>query len=226
MKKTFRYLVPAVLLACTACGGERFETVDRPDTSTRNAHYVSNLAPLQPQYFIPLPMGSVRPAGWVARQLELQAEGLNGHLGEISIWLEKEHNAWLGRGTANGILTKTVRTMQKRYGARPQDIQAVIGPSIHACCFETDADVPDAMRETMGRDVERFIEPRGAKFFIDLQGINRMRLQEAGVRQVTDSGLCTKCRSDEFWSHRATGGKRGGLAAFLAVKPKGEDDGT
>lgn len=102
MKKTFRYLVPAVLLACTACGGERFETVDRPDTSTRNAHYVSNLAPLQPQYFIPLPMGSVRPAGWVARQLELQAEGLNGHLGEISIWLEKEHNAWLGRGTANG----------------------------------------------------------------------------------------------------------------------------
>ena len=102
MKKTFRYLVPAVLLACTACSGERFETVDRPDTSTRNAHYVSNLAPLQPQYFIPLPMGSVRPAGWVARQLELQAEGLNGHLGEISIWLEKEHNAWLGRGTANG----------------------------------------------------------------------------------------------------------------------------
>lgn len=126
------------------------------------------------------------------------------------------HSGW--RGTANGILTKTVRTMQERYGARPQDIQAVIGPSIHACCFETDADVPDAMRETMGRDVERFIEPRGAKFFIDLQGINRMRLQEAGVRQVTDSGLCTKCRSDEFWSHRATHGRRGVQAGVIMLE--------
>lgn len=90
------------MLAGLSCGNERIESVERPDSSVRNAHYVSNRAPLQPQYFIPLPMGDVRPAGWVARQLQLQAEGLNGHLGEISIWLEKEHNAWLGRGAENG----------------------------------------------------------------------------------------------------------------------------
>lgn len=59
-------------------------------------------APLQPQYFIKLPVGAVRPVGWVARQLQLQAEGLNGHLDEISVWLEKERNAWLGRGDSNG----------------------------------------------------------------------------------------------------------------------------
>ena len=126
------------------------------------------------------------------------------------------HSGW--RGTANGFLAKTVRTMQEQYGAHPENIEAVIGPSIHQCCFETDADVPDAMRETMGQAVEPFIEQRGAKYFIDLQGINRMRLEDAGVKKVTDSGLCTKCMHEEFWSHRATNGMRGVQAGVIMLE--------
>lgn len=126
------------------------------------------------------------------------------------------HSGW--RGTANGILAKTVRTMQQQYGARPENIQAVIGPSIRQCCFETDADVPEAMRGTMGSEVEPYIEKRGAKYFIDLQGINRRRLEDAGVRQITDSGLCTKCMHEEFWSHRATHGLRGVQAGVIMLK--------
>lgn len=126
------------------------------------------------------------------------------------------HSGW--RGTANGILPKTVRTMQQQYGANPADIQAVIGPSIRQCCFETDADVPQTMRETMGSAVDPYIESRGKKYFIDLQGINSQHLRQAGVTQITDSGLCTKCRHDEFWSHRATNGKRGVQAGIIMLK--------
>lgn len=100
--KPIRFVILLLSAALAACSAERFETVGRLDVSVRNACYPSNRAPLQPQYFIKLPVGAVRPAGWVARQLQLQAEGLNGHLDEISVWLEKERNAWLGRGDSNG----------------------------------------------------------------------------------------------------------------------------
>ena len=128
------------------------------------------------------------------------------------------HAGW--RGTASGILAKTVQKMQEQYGARPQNIQAVIGPSIHACCFETDEDVPQAMRETMGPAAEPFIEKRGAKYWIDLQGINQMHLEQAQVGTIVESGLCTKCMHEEIWSHRATHGLRGVQSGVIMLEQK------
>ena len=49
-----------------------------------------------------LPIGSIEPQGWLLRQLELQRDGLNGHLSEISAWLEKSNNAWMVEGAHNG----------------------------------------------------------------------------------------------------------------------------
>lgn len=69
--------------------------VDRPDNAARNNFYVSNKAPLQQQYFIKLPVTAVKPGGWLKKMLELQRDGLTGHLGEISIWLSRHDNAWL-----------------------------------------------------------------------------------------------------------------------------------
>ena len=40
---------------------------------------------------------------------------------------------------------KTVRAMAERFGCDPKNIRAAIGPNIGPCCFETDADVPDAL---------------------------------------------------------------------------------
>ena len=71
--------------------------VDRPGTASRNAHYVSNQAPLAAEYFVKLPIGSIRPAGWLLETLNRQANGLAGNLGKISIWLTKENNAWLNK---------------------------------------------------------------------------------------------------------------------------------
>ena len=74
------------------------EQVDRLPVAVQNDFYVSNRAPLQPQQFIKLPAGTIQPEGWLKQQLELQRNGLNGHLGEISAWLQKKDNAWLETG--------------------------------------------------------------------------------------------------------------------------------
>lgn len=97
MKKSILFLS----LICASCTGSQdtlLEQVDRLDTSMGNAYYVSNKAPLQPQQFIKLPAGTIQPEGWLKQQLELQKDGLNGHLGEISAWLQKKDNAWLKTG--------------------------------------------------------------------------------------------------------------------------------
>lgn len=97
MKKSVLFLS----LICASCTGSHdtlLEQVDRLDTSMGNAYYVSNKAPLQPQQFIKLPAGTIQPEGWLKKQLELQKDGLNGHLGEISAWLQKKDNAWLKTG--------------------------------------------------------------------------------------------------------------------------------
>jgi hypothetical protein len=41
-----------------------------------------------------LPIGSITPKGWVRHQLELEAEGMTGHLEEISKWCKFDNNAW------------------------------------------------------------------------------------------------------------------------------------
>lgn len=76
--------------------------VDRPSTKVVNNHYVSNREPLLPGYFIKLPVGQVKPKGWTKKMLELQRDGLVGHLGEISAWLNKKNNAWLNAGGEYG----------------------------------------------------------------------------------------------------------------------------
>ncbi len=44
--------------------------------------------------FAPLPLGAIRPRGWLLRQLEIQAGGLSGHLDEF--WPDVARSAWIG----------------------------------------------------------------------------------------------------------------------------------
>src|SRR3954471_10403919 len=71
--------------------------VDRPDASGRIDHYVANRQPLEASPVAKLPVGAVRPTGWLKKQLQLQADGFHGHLTEISDFLKKENNAWLSK---------------------------------------------------------------------------------------------------------------------------------
>lgn len=69
--------------------------VDVPDGSKPVDHVVSNRGPLRPSPLAKLPLGSVRPGGWIAHQLELMVDGQVGRLQELSTFLA-EDNAWLG----------------------------------------------------------------------------------------------------------------------------------
>ena len=97
MKKTI-LLFSILLASCAGKQTQEIRTMERLSTVSRNDYYVSNRAPLQPLQFIKLPAGSIEPEGWIKRQVELQKDGLCGHLGEISAWLQKGNNAWLKNG--------------------------------------------------------------------------------------------------------------------------------
>ena len=108
------------------------------------------------------------------------------------------HAGW--RGTALGIAAKAAELMKAKYDCR--NIRGYIGPGISKCCFETDTDVPEAMREAFNWADEYISEGRAAgKFYVDLEGINKRQLEEAGVRNIEVSDICTCC-NENFCSHR------------------------
>lgn len=99
-----------------APNGTRIENVERPDISDKNNHYIDNRQPLQPMHFIKLPIGAIQPKGWLDKYLQLQRDGLTGHLGEISAWLAKKNNAWLSPDGKGDFGWEEVPYWLKGYG--------------------------------------------------------------------------------------------------------------
>ena len=95
-----KYQLYSVLLVVCLVGfgcdaPQDIRVVEQPNTEASNEFYIGNRPPLTPSPFIKLPIGTIKPQGWVRRQLELEADGFTGHLLEISGFLKKEDNAWL-----------------------------------------------------------------------------------------------------------------------------------
>ena len=126
------------------------------------------------------------------------------------------HAGW--RGTAAQIAAKTVQAMVTHYGCRLEDIRAAIGPNIGPCCFETDADVPEAMLAAFGQAAEHAIRKAGEKYYVNLKELNALSLCRAGVQKIEISAECTACSPDRFWSHRVTRGLRGSQGAIIVCK--------
>ena len=128
------------------------------------------------------------------------------------------HAGW--RGTAQDIAGKAVDKMRQDYGCQPENILAAIGPGISRCCFETHADVPDAMTAILGDLASPHISPlSNGKFCVDLKGINAALLMRAGVTtdHIEISADCTACLHQTHWSHRVTQGRRGSQAAMIQL---------
>jgi DUF1680 family protein len=84
-----------IINGVTALAEDRLTAVDRPPTTEKSSNYVSNREPLAGAPLLKLPLTAIEPRGWLRTQLELQAAGFHGHLGEISEFLKKQNNAWL-----------------------------------------------------------------------------------------------------------------------------------
>jgi len=123
------------------------------------------------------------------------------------------HAGW--RGTAANIAGKTVAAMTAAFGCDPANICAAVGPNIGQCCFETDADVPLALKKTYGAEVAFFIRRRENKYYVNLKTVNAMSLGRAGVESIVISDHCTACKPDTYWSHRKMGSRRGSQGAII-----------
>lgn len=127
------------------------------------------------------------------------------------------HSGW--KGTLLDIVTNALTEMKKLPGFDPGRVEAVIGPSIGYCCFEVDEDVYRLFREKYDNDMF-YSHVSGPKWKIDLKGIIRARMADAGIdkENIHDCGLCTKCRNDLFFSHRGDRGRTGSMAAFMQIR--------
>ena len=82
----------AVVLCAMAQPKWTATIVSRPSNDLLNSYYQTNQQPLIPQHLVKLPVGAIKPGGWLLKSLELQRDGLTGQLGEISSWLTKKNN--------------------------------------------------------------------------------------------------------------------------------------
>lgn len=126
------------------------------------------------------------------------------------------HAGW--KGTAAGMASAMVETMQREFGSRPEELLAAVGPSICKECFEVDPPVAAVFQALPNHG--RFVEDSNdGKFHIDLWECNRQYLLAAGLllEHIIIGNVCSMCESDLVFSHRKTRGQRGSNAAFLCL---------
>ena len=154
------------------------------------------------------------------------------------------HAGW--RGTVKRIVEKGVGQMRLWFGTRPRDVKAAIGPGIHSCCFEVGPEVRAQFESQFdyGRELFREIEESDPvrekypllfltarapghselpnKIFLDLVEANRRQLLATGVlaKNIGASPLCTSCRTDLLFSHRAEKGVTGRMMAVVGIRER------
>ncbi|WP_292660420.1 peptidoglycan editing factor PgeF [Nitratifractor sp.] len=124
------------------------------------------------------------------------------------------HAGW--RGTAAGIVAKTVAAMCEGYGCDPREIYAAIGPSIGGCCYEVGEEVAEAFGGTEGALLRS-----DGRWHLDLKEANRLQLLASGVTagRIECSPVCTACERERFFSYRAEEGCSGRFASCIMLEP-------
>lgn len=128
------------------------------------------------------------------------------------------HAGW--RGTVADVAGAMVGAMRSEFGSDPADLRAAVGPSIGPCCYEVGPDVITAVGNAYADPKSLLPYPNGGQRpHFDLPEANRRQLRAAGVpaEQIEMAGLCTACRTDLFFSHRAENGRTGRFGALLML---------
>ena len=113
------------------------------------------------------------------------------------------------KSTELQIIRKTVQRMAAWFDCAPDRIVAVFGPCIRSCCYQVDEASAARFAACCG----------GSGRMLDIARANREQLVSAGVRpeNIHDSGLCTSCGKDKFFSHRAHKGTTGRFLGGVTI---------
>ena len=92
------------------------------------------------------------------------------------------------KGTNLRIVSKAIAQMREKFSIQPQDLIAQLSPCIRPPHFEVD----------FAADIIR-------------------QCQTAGLNEIHDSGICTACNLDAYYSYRAEKGRTGRMLALLGL---------
>ena len=130
------------------------------------------------------------------------------------------HAGW--RGTAQCIVSRTLRQMQQLYGTEGSGCVACIGPGISLEAFETGDEVYNAFAAA-GFPMTYISEwhPSTHKYHLDLPAANVIQLLDFGIpdTQIELSHICTYSRHKEFFSARRLGIKSGRILSGIMLRP-------
>ena len=145
--------------------------------------------------------------GLLIKQADCQAVMLYDPVNRV---VANVHCGW--RGQVHNILGETVRLLQSRFGTRPADLYAAVGPSLGPCC----AEFSNFRREFSPALWGYQVRPT----YFDLWRLSRDQLAAAGLlpARLDVAGLCTRCGADDFYSYRRdqVTGRQGAIIALKA----------
>lgn len=128
------------------------------------------------------------------------------------------HAGW--RGVVSDVAGETVRAMGTTFNSKPTDVVAFLGPAIGVECYEVGMEVVEAWRQTYpGSQGTQAVQDTDVKPHFDLAIANRLLLERAGVspQNIEDSGICTRCEGDRWFSHRGQGPVTGRFGAIIGI---------
>ncbi len=126
------------------------------------------------------------------------------------------HAGW--RGTVKGVALRAIEAMELEYGTRAKNLVVGIGPAISASRYEIGPEVVSEVETAYGHDASKLLRRQNGSVHFDLVAANKATLMEAGVRQIENADLCTATNSEDWFSHRGSGGKTGRFGALIALK--------
>lgn len=128
------------------------------------------------------------------------------------------HAGW--RGTYGKICSETLQSMKENYNTNPEDVVAIIGPSIGKCCYEVSYDLVEKFSALLPNADEKIYEIRDEKYYLDLWEINTQILKEFGVLKsnIINMNICTSCNCDRFFSYRKHDKTPKRIGTFIEIK--------
>lgn len=100
-------------------------------------------------------------------------------------------------GLLKGIIEETIKALK----TNEDSLIVGIGPHIRKCCYFLRGKAKKILKE---KKIQKFIEKRNKKYYLDLTAIALSQLLRLGVKKenIEDLGICTFCNDKNFYSFR------------------------